>query len=401
MKYLLFFLFLTSMLHASYIDALKLYKQQKYQASIDELQKSYSEYGDERVHLLWAKDAQKLGEIKQAMSAYERVLIINPNNAEATLALLKIYKQTKRIELALKLQKKIQTLSLTPLQQKELQKIGHITKESISMQAQASVGYDTNVNSSPDSTTFKKEESLFTRVTGTIHYTNEINKKYAHYIGADATLYYQNNIDASTYNMLLLNGLIGVGYKWKKYDFFIPLSYTKLHFLDQDLYDEIGIFPTLRFKVEKDIFTKIKLHYASRSYTSTSSLRDDTKLGLEVNGFYTHNNDIFFTTLSYFNYSANKSSYLTFIDKDVYSASFGVKHPIIYENITAKLLYKWKNTSFSSREDTQHKIDLTLTKPILKNLNLSLTNQYTTNDSDYALAKYDKYVLMLGITLRR
>ncbi len=401
MKYILLFLFSITLLQASYTKGLQLYKQGNYKQAIEELQNSYSEYGNKKLHLLWAKSAQKLGHTKEAMSAYERVLMLDEKDIEASLALLKIYKDTKRTQLALELKEKVEKLQLTQKQQKQFSKVGDITIQKLSMQGDVALGYDTNVNSSPDSTTFKKESSPFLRVSGSMCYKRDLHKKSIDYFQADASFYYQNNFNASTYNMFLMSFSGGAGYKWKNYDFLFPLTYTKLHFLDQDLYGEFSFVPTFWFKPNKESFVKAKLHYASRSYNSSSSLRDDTKIGIEFNGFYVFKQDLLFGRWSYLSYKADKSSFVSFIDKDVYSLTLGYKHPLHYENITATALYKWKKSSFKSREDTQHKIDITLTKPFMKNIDLRVVNQYTTNNSNYAPAKYNKYILMFGVTLRR
>ena len=403
MKYILLFLFSITLLQASYTKGLQLYEQGKYQQAIEELQNSYSEYGNKKLHLLWAKSAQKLGHTKEAMSAYERVLMIDENDVKASLALLKIYKKTKRVQLALELQKKLQTLQLTQKQQEQLNNIGRVSIEKLTYSLNFSGGYDSNVNSSPDSTTFKKEDSPFLRFSGSLYYKNDLDQKDAYYVTAGGNFFHQNNINASTYNMNLLALQTGLGYKWANKDFLFTMNYTKLHFLGKDLYSELSFIPTLTLILKQNLFVKSKLYYATRSYNSSADkIRDDTKIGFDITGFYIVKKDLFFGNFTYLNYTQDKSSIINYyVDKDVYSLNVGVKHPLAYKQTTLKATYKLKYSSFKSREDTQHKIDLLFTRALSKNIENSFLMQYTTNNSDYAPAEYDKYILMFGITYRR
>ena len=94
MKILIILTLLSILANADYEIANKYYDAKKYQKAIDELKSSTVEYSNPKLHLLWAKSAEMLGNKKEAMSAYERVNILDSNATESRIALLKIYKNS-------------------------------------------------------------------------------------------------------------------------------------------------------------------------------------------------------------------------------------------------------------------------------------------------------------------
>jgi len=402
MKIFIYLILFSVFLNASYQKSKEYYDSGMYQKAIAEAQKSYSEYGNEKLHLIWAKSAYELGYINEAMSAYERVLILDENNKEASFALLKIYSKTKREKLAQELIVKLESLKLSKSELKEIQKYKKSNLYSISFGANAGVGYDTNVNSSPDSTTFKKEESLFHRIGANVKYRNELKQRGAHYLEATFGFFYQNNIDASLYNMFLVNSSIGVGYDFNKFKVFVPLQISRLHFLDKDLYDQVSINPTISKKLNKNIFLSASTKHSVREYGGSDSFRDDKMHGIYLNGYYMLNRDYAYAKLSYETYKQDSSTITNYyIDKDVYSFTAGLNYHIDFQNIVAQAEYKHKYSSFKQRDDDFHQIKIRASKDINKLYNLFVSHSYAINNSTLSSADYEKVVLMFGISIRR
>ncbi|MEA3342197.1 MAG: tetratricopeptide repeat protein, partial [Chloroflexota bacterium] len=107
-------------LFADVADMQTLYDQKKYEQVITKAQKSTSEYGDPKLHLLWAKSAEALGEDEMAMSAYERVLMLDPDDTEVRVHLVKFYADSDRDELADEMSKSTENYQLTPAQRTSL-----------------------------------------------------------------------------------------------------------------------------------------------------------------------------------------------------------------------------------------------------------------------------------------
>ncbi len=72
------------------------YDQGAYQNVIAEASADYAQYDNPKLHLLWAKSAEALGDDITAMSAYERVLLLDPAQSDAQIALVAIYKRLHR-----------------------------------------------------------------------------------------------------------------------------------------------------------------------------------------------------------------------------------------------------------------------------------------------------------------
>ncbi|HHD78608.1 MAG TPA: hypothetical protein ENK98_03050, partial [Epsilonproteobacteria bacterium] len=71
---------MTMGLFANYAKALHYYNIGNYQKAIAEIKSSKNQYSNPKLHLLWGKSAEKLGHLNEAMSAYERVQLLDENN---------------------------------------------------------------------------------------------------------------------------------------------------------------------------------------------------------------------------------------------------------------------------------------------------------------------------------
>jgi len=90
----LFIAFLLSVyVHADYTQAYQLFLNGSYEKTIKELKKSKKQYSNPNLHLLWGHSAKELGHLNEAMSAYERVLLLDSTNTQAKTALEEIYTQ--------------------------------------------------------------------------------------------------------------------------------------------------------------------------------------------------------------------------------------------------------------------------------------------------------------------
>jgi len=401
MKIFIYLILFSVFLNASYQKSKEYYDSGMYQKAISEAQKSYSEYGNEKLHLIWAKSAYKLGYIDEAMSAYERVLILDENNKEASFALLKIYSKTKRDKLAQELIIKLSNTTLSQDELKILKKYKNRSKHTLKLNSLAEIGYDTNVNSSPDSTTFKKEESLFAKLTAGVKYKNEL-KNNQRYIEGALNIFYQNNFDATLYNMLLINTYLGVGYNFKKLNIFIPIKYSKLNFLNQDLFYKVSINPQISKKFNNYIFTKLSASYSLRKYNSLNSYRDDTMYGIYGLSYLMLNGNYAYLKISFENFSQDSKTAINYyVDKELFLSAIGFNYKTNYKNLIANLEYKYKTTSFKQRDDKLNQIELKISKNINNFFNLYLSNMYAINNSTLSNAEYNKFVISFGITFRR
>jgi len=66
-----------------YQEGVRAYDAKEYEKAASYFKKSKKEYSNVAMQLLWAKSEMALGRINYAISAYERVLMLEPQNLEA------------------------------------------------------------------------------------------------------------------------------------------------------------------------------------------------------------------------------------------------------------------------------------------------------------------------------
>ncbi len=169
----LIILLLSLNLFADMAELEKLYEEANYEKAIQQARELKSEYGNPMLHMLWAKSAESLGRLDEAMSAYERVVILDENNLEAKLSLAEIYNKTSRKQLALESKKDLQNYKLTPKQREMLELIKDQEVQSIKAHAKLAFGYDNNLNVS----SLDKKTSSFSRINGSVSYLNDFKDK--------------------------------------------------------------------------------------------------------------------------------------------------------------------------------------------------------------------------------
>ena len=203
MKLIIILLTFSLSLFASLADTQTYYNAGEYEKAIGEAKSSVSEYANPNLHLFWAKSAEKLGRDDEAMSAYERVEILDENNIDARVALVKLYKRTGRDALALSASKELQNYQLTPEQRTTLQNLRGTSTHSINAFATLGIGYDTNINIAPDELgsvvgAADSIVTMFSRLSASLSYINEFEIRVA---GMDALMH--NYITKQTLRVML------------------------------------------------------------------------------------------------------------------------------------------------------------------------------------------------------
>ncbi len=409
MKILIFLLTISIALSADYKIALSYYANEEYQKSINELKASTSEYSNPKVHLLWAKSAEVLGKTTQAMNAYERVVMLDNNNTEAKLALFKIYKESSRTVLAKELKEELKDIQLTSEQKRSLEL--SIQIESLyKADATLSIGYDTNINMSANlsdlneyykviSSDNKRLSTLFAKFNGVVNYYNELDEKGGFYLKADLKLNYQNNFDASRFNIFVGTGELGIGYSKDLYSFYLPISYDRIHYLENDLLFQVGVKPKLRVRIDENFIMNVQAKYSMKKYNEKIyTMMDDSSIGLGLGGYYLFDKNFTYFFIDYDTFSASKTAHSSFINKDILALTLGIKYSFA-DWLSSKVEYRYKNISYEeNREDKYNSIELKLSHSFKDDFEVFLSNRYIQNFSDYIPAKYNKNIAIFGIS---
>lgn len=343
------------------------------------------------------------------MSAYERVLMIDPDDTEVRVHLAVLYAGLDRDELAEEMSKSTENYQLTPAQRMSLETMGQGDLQRLKASASIAMGYDSNINVSPDDLDLpqfgEKIDTMFTQFNGNLSYTHELDEKGGWYLRNDVNIFYQNNADASYYNLFVGSANIGLGYSNDLYDAFLPISYGRIHYLDRDFMESVSIDPQINFALSKSFIGNINARYTQRSYLEeVDKNRDDSVIGIGLSLYWLFEKNFAYISTNYDNYSAKYSDSLRFTDKETTRVSMGINYHV-EEWFIARLDYRYRYAKYDEliedggdkRSDDYHQAEFKVSRMLTDTMEASLLYRYSKNNSNYELAEYDKDIVMLGI----
>ena len=382
-------------LFASYPQALQYYQTGEYVQAIKEAKASKASYSNPNLHLLWAISATKLNKLNEAMSAYERVLLLDPSNTQAKKALEAIYKKTNRHKL-----------------------LNKNTEKKLNANASISFGFDNNLAATPDSETLQdyfgenveanKSSSPFIRFTGSLDYTHHFSQKDDWYIKYILKTYFQNNTDANFYNLKTVSATVGLGINKQKYKLFLPLSYHHVNYLGKDLLSQYRFSPKLLVPLGKNNLLDFNLIYSKNNYfTAEDKIKDDTTYAVEVGNYFLSEDNYFSTHFKYEHHSAINGFPSKYIAANFWTLKLGAKL-LLSPKFLATANYRFRygqyddvvGTTLTTRDDNFHQLDTKLTYTLSKTNDLFIVNTYSENRSNYPAAVYQKNTILLGMDFK-
>ena len=354
------------------------------------------------------------GNANLSQAAYERALSDDADNTQAHLKLAALYKSMQMPQQANAVLSDVKRVELTPAQRTSLdtfKKSQDTSLNTFKARASLSLGYDTNINISPNDTvprdvngtTIDEETStLFTRARADLSYLYDIFGSGGFFLRSDANLYFQNNIDASLYNIAYGRLYLGGGYRTGALTFYLPLFYDRLQYLDADLLEEVGLRPDLTYALTDTFFANINASYTNRHYLQDiDTHRDDEILTGGLGIFWLQNRDFVYLKLRYEDYTGTKEPVDGFTNKVLIYAMVGGIYSA--DNIADfSLDYQYRNADFAetrslSRKDDNHNIKVAVEREIIYDFRINTSYRYITNNSSYNLAQYNKQEVMLGL----
>lgn len=391
------------MLEASYIQMLNYAKQNKHAKVLKEAKYSLEDYQNPKLHLLWAKSAQKLGKLTIAMGAYERVLILEPNNQEANNALENIYLQTHR-----------EGLSTKPNE--------GTRKNKLRAKANLSYGHDSNVNVNASGDDLDgyyglevgldKISSSFARVTANISYLYNFEEHDNYFIQSTIDVYYQNNFDAHLYDLTVPTAEFALGYIKDDYLFYFPISYNNINYLDKNLLNIFSFTPRVRMSFLENGLWDTSLIYSRRNYIeSIDTGKDATTYGFQTGIYWSTDNTQLHLNAKYESRTSDKSNNDRFVDADFFTLDTNFKY-YFTSSVIAEAHYLFRYSDYSddigtdatpsdiSRDDYINEIDLKFSYLLNKDMEIYVRDTYTQSLSTYIPSEYNKNVLLLGLQVR-
>jgi len=415
MRILLLSVLLSVLSFSSVKDAQDFYNNFKYKEAIKEAKSSTNEYGNPLLHLIWADSANALGLQDEAMSAYERVLMLQENNVKARESLVKLYQDTSRDKLVIDMMKEFKN----QFTQEELKGLEMASKSSLKSSLSVDIGYDSNININPGGdildnyygSTGNKDviSTTFIRFNGDIGYTDSLTNSDNWYFKAGLNIYHQHNFDESYYNISLAKMELGAGYVDDGYNLYLPLSYTIINYLDRDLLNQYSFSPRANIFLLKDLMIRVNSDYTKREYIKDyDKNKDDTTIGVGSGLYYMFDKNFLFAGLKYEDISADSdTSTSNFTDRTAVTAYAGVNYNI-NKWLVGRLTYKVRFSEYDDtidnstevRDDTFHQVKIKFSHHYSKDIELYLSGEYIQNNSNYIPTEYDKNIIMLGAKIK-
>jgi len=400
-------------------DGEKLYDEKEYTRvlkCLDEIDVKDEEYI--RLDMLLAKSATALGKLDLAISAYERVLIEDPSYVQAEINLIPLYRSdvlTEELDLEVKslLKGRLTTEQRAILEQFNQDAMSR-KKQKFLANVSVSMGYDSNVNTSPVQTKLNsyymnigtsnnsisgKVSSLFMNTQVDLLYWKSLDENADWYLRGDTSFLYQNNFSAHNFDLKYTRVSFGLGHTKGKMNFYFPMVYDRMHYLQRELAQSYGIEPSVVLSLDNGYYTSFNFKYSKKDYIQSSdTVRDNTTYTLGASIYRTFSTHDYFAKIRYAKMSSDENI-LRFIDTDIYYLDIGGSYTINHHLfIEGEYMFRYADyedallLSTVKRQDKYHKLELKLRYQLKKLIQLSYGIKYITNDSNYVPADYDKYI---------
>jgi tetratricopeptide (TPR) repeat protein len=407
----------------SYDQALKLFKEKKYKDAYEIFYSlSKSDLGNQDLNFYLGRAAYEQGEYDLAISYYDRILFLEPNNSRVKLEVAQSYLMLKNYVQAIKefqnvlIDTKIPQNVRTNVQSK-LDFINNtMQKHFFSGALIFDLSYDSNV----DNSSAAGDYTIYVpQLSSDLTLSNSSDTKSDYYADTIAVL---NHVYKYKENMTLNNNMVlfAQDYDTKKDSNIqvLSLSTNPTYYLNQDKYSSgLGLdyvrlndkdyLKTFNFTLSNShIFTQMVLNditfkISKKLYDQSSDKTKDSMV-YELKNTYKHKtNDYGLFTL---NTSYNKEIAIETTRTDVTKETFDINVqnslplPLEYTLNTTigskKVIYKDKDVNFLNRRtDKTHSFALGFTKPITKNLILGLTGTIQNTLSNQEPYEYNKQII--------
>ena len=363
----------------------------------------------ESFNLEWAICEEKLGHKDEAMSAYERVIIYNPNNLKAINALAKIYSKSHMQYEAEELKKSLDYSQLTPQERQIVSTLLDGYKESISTRYSVALnfGYDDNLNYGINKSADKKEiNSIFHSFAFSSNYVNELNDIGGLSFQGNINLYWQDNYSAHYYDILYGAIDFGIGYSIDNILIYLPIVYKKIYYLNQDLYSQYGIAPRLTQKLTKSILLNLDMQYIKQDYVDIKYQNAENNLlssSISIYKFYAQN--YIYGKLEYLSHNAISNTPTIFTEYKYFKFLTGVSYKIDnFAMVGINYQYGHANfddfiniTSNKKRSDNLNQINFLIEKRLNNNLKIIGNYIYSNNQSNDSSSSYQKQIITFGL----
>ncbi|MDX1352283.1 MAG: tetratricopeptide repeat protein [Thiomicrorhabdus sp.] len=407
-----------------YVEALLLFKAQKYAQAYEQFsQLVQSDLSSYNYNFYLARSATLLNKFDEAISIYERILILYPNNTRSKLELGRLHFAQQSYALSKSYFEDALNDNVPKNVQKNiyryLNKMNQQEKRSSwSATFIAGLGHDSNVNTTPDANAwfvpaFGTEldnadeviENNFHQETLALKHRNHSREKYGFDIENELLLYSKSLMGESDYNIIFGQYKPTLIFPIGKHNLRTSLEYNYLHYGGEPYVESYGVSPNLQFNSasNQQITAKIKVlkkHYLQEEYKDKDAILSELSAQL----VHRVNSNLTLRLHSALLNEQKVKGNLYDVDLNSFSVLFAANYRITNDwtiggNINLRQIsYLDKNPFFlDKREDVNKSLTLNLTKVLNKQFALQASYQRIFNQSNQEPYEYQKDLASINL----
>lgn len=396
----------------------ELYEQQSYQQCIDAAFES-SAYGNATIQWYWGLSAEAVGDDDAAVSAYERVLLLEPDNTDAAIRLAQLFAKMQMDASADEVLATLQGHTLSPKQRTTLDalkdKDGRLSDAAL--RAKVRIGYDDNVNFGTGSdrsvqnqygTTVNGTDPLsstFFEFQGDLTLSDDLEKRGGWYVRSDVNLYARENLHQHHYDTYYGKVYAGMGYRFGGITLYLPLFYDRMYYLQKDFLHEHGARPDIHWLLSPELIVSAYMNVYQKRYRQELYRAADTNIlggGMEFTWLQDQGYAYLRTALD--DHDPAAAVPFIYTEKKVWNSTIGGQYSLNgMADIKGSYSYceeRYEDLLFATqqqRKDKKHTVVIGIEKVFLKHYVLDLEYRYAANHTEYAIAEYDKQSVTLGV----
>jgi len=409
---------------SQFTAAVKLYDEQSYQ----EAYRAFSvlveqDYSSIDYSFYLAQAAAKLNKHKEAITAYERILILQPNHIRSKLELGKLYYQLQEYTLSKSYFSSAQNDRIPETVRLNISRyLEKIEKQSrlgsLNGALVFGLGYDTNVNSAPYASswfvpvfgadftnTTETVENAYHQEMALLNHYYDSTKKYGFGIKNSLLAYNKSIPGESDYNILYLRYKPSLVFSTKNYKIDAAIQFDTMYYGGKAYLENYGLTPNITHQINPSAQLSAHLKLFKKNYLRTEDQGRDANY---VEGGVTYqkllNNRTAWHIDTMLIQERKESGNLTDVSNDMFALKAGVNYQYSTGiRIGGELGAFQKNYLDDSvfflnkRQDNNIKIALDVSKILDKDLSLQTRAERIQNSSNQAAYEYTKNVFLVNI----
>jgi len=406
---------------ALYNVALQNFRNKNYVKSYEQFNSLFNaNMGDILINYYLGRSAYELGKYELALSAYDRILIQQPNNTRVRLEMAQTYMQMKLYTQAISEFNKVLEDKKIPTNVRKTvaSKIEYMQnlqkKHFVTATAMAGIMYDSNINATPSTGAFdiynptvnsvvtvqnnnKEESSTIYQVVGKLDHTYKYSENFI--LNSSATALLMKYVNHKEKDVHALSLSVAPTFLEKEYKVALPILFDKINLGHESYQNNFYFNPNYTKILDSSTLYTGGLKLGRINFVDEDD-KDANVLELQNSVKYLSDNyGLFGVSLNLGKEMEVKNS-RTDVDHKYFDINLSNSYELNNDyTIQTSLNYKqfhYSDTDVNfrtKRKDKKSDITLAVHKPINKEMLVNVASTYSNRDSNHASAEYDKYML--------